>query len=217
MPILVVGAGAAGLVAAITASGHGRPVRVIESTADGGRKILISGGGRCNLLPRALQPERFVTSSPAHLVRRLLRSWPLDSQKTFFERDVGIPLKLEEETAKYFPVSDRARDVRDGLVSLARRSGVEFQFSTRLVALAPSAAGWTVTTTRGVDRARAVILATGGLSVPSTGSDGGGLEAAIALGHQHHDTYPALTPLVAEPAVHADLAGVSLNVRVRAR
>jgi predicted flavoprotein YhiN len=123
-PIVVVGAGAAGLAAAIHAAGHGAPVVVLESTGDGGRKILISGGGRCNVLPQALEPARFVSEGPAHLVRHLLRSWPLAEQHRFFEDDVGVPLALEAESRKYFPASDRARDVRDGLVALARRRGV---------------------------------------------------------------------------------------------
>src|SRR5688500_12162111 len=84
-PIVVVGAGAAGLAAAIHAAGHGTPVVVLEATADGGRKILISGGGRCNVLPEAIEPARFVTDGPAHLVRHLLRSWPLVEQRRFFE------------------------------------------------------------------------------------------------------------------------------------
>src|ERR1043166_7243903 len=101
--IVVVGAGAAGLAAAIFASADRTPVTVIERTADGGRKILISGGGRCNILPEALEPRRFVTSSPAPLVQRLLRSWPLRGQRAFFEEDVGLPLALESETRKWFP------------------------------------------------------------------------------------------------------------------
>ena len=117
--IIVVGAGAAGLAAAIFAS-RSQPVTVIESTAEGGRKILISGGGRCNILPEALEPKRFVSGSSAPLVQRFLRSWPLRAQLEFFERDVGVPLKLEADSRKWFPVSDRARDVRDGLVVLAR-------------------------------------------------------------------------------------------------
>src|SRR4030095_1297535 len=118
--IVVVGAGAAGLRAALFAGGSRQPVTLIESTADGGRKILISGGGRCNVLPEALEPKRFVTNSPATPVQRFLRSWPLRAQREFFERDVGVPLKLEADSRKWFPVSDRARDVRDGLVALAR-------------------------------------------------------------------------------------------------
>ena len=79
-PVLIVGAGAAGLMAAIFAADRGRRVIVLETTDDGGRKILISGGGRCNVLPRALEPDRFVSDSPRPLVRRLLRSWPLEQQ-----------------------------------------------------------------------------------------------------------------------------------------
>ena len=213
--IIVVGAGAAGLAAAIFAS-RSQPVTVIESTADGGRKILISGGGRCNVLPEALEPTRFVTDSPAPLVRRFLRSWPLRAQLEFFERDVGVPLKLEAESRKWFPVSDRARDVRDGLIALARRKGVTFRFETQLIDLQASNAGWSIKTTRGDLQATAVVLATGGLSVPATGSTGIGLKLAQALGHVAHETYPALTPLVAAPARHAHLSGVSLNVRIRA-
>jgi len=216
-PVVVVGAGAAGLVAAIFARRAGQPVVVLEKTADGGRKILISGGGRCNILPDAIEPERFVTASPAHLVRRLLRSWPLEAQRTFFERDVGIPLVFEAATRKWFPASHRARDVRDGLIALARREGVEFQFGCELMDVTATAGGWQVATARGDITARRVILATGGLSVPSTGSDGAGLLAAARLGHAVHETYPALTPLVAEPAIHGGLSGISLNVRLRAR
>ena len=212
--IVVAGAGAAGLVAAIFAAERSS-VTILERTRDGGRKILISGGGRCNILPDALEPDRFVTDSPAHVLRGMLRAWPLAAQRRFFERDVGIPLKLEEATGKLFPVSDRARDVRDGLVELARRRGVRFQFDTSLTGLSPTPQGWRVETTRGAIDTRAVVLATGGLSVPTTGSDGTGLRLAAALGHVVHDTYPALTPLTGDAAAHASLSGVSLAVRIR--
>jgi predicted Rossmann fold flavoprotein len=215
--VAVIGAGAAGLMAAIFARRGGRPVVVCEKTTDGGRKILISGGGRCYILPAELQPERFVTASAPHLARRMLRSWPLDRQREFFEHDAGIPLVLEAETAKWFPASHRARDVRDGLVALARSEGVEFRFDTALTDLAPGDGRWRVRTSRGEIDAERVILATGGFSVPATGSDGAGLRVAGDLAHVVHETYPALTPLVAEPAAHAALAGISLDVRVRAK
>ena len=213
---VIVGAGAAGIVAAIFASERSS-VTLVERTSDGGRKILISGGGRCNILPVALEPDRFVTESPPHLLRGMLRAWPLVAQRGFFERDVGVPLMLEEETGKVFPVSGRARDVRDGLIELAGRRGVQFQWDTSVTGLAPTSNGWSIETTRGAIDARAVVLATGGLSVPKTGSDGTGIRLATRLGHVLHDTYPALTPLIAEPAAHASLAGVSLNVRLRAK
>jgi len=214
--IVIVGAGAAGIVAAIFASERSS-VTLVERTSDGGRKILISGGGRCNILPIALEPDRFVTESRPHLLRGMLRAWPLVAQREFFERDVGIPLMLEEETRKVFPASGRARDVRDRLIELARQRGVQFRWDTSVTGLTPTSHGWSIETTRGPIHARAVVLATGGLSVPKTGSDGTGIRLAIRLGHTVHDTYPALTPLIAEPAVHASLAGVSLNVRLRTK
>ena len=217
MTVLVIGAGAAGLVAAICAAGRGHTIVVIESTTDGGRKILISGGGRCNVLPEALEPNRFVTDSSQPILRRLLRSWPLDDQRAFFERDVGIPLTFEAETRKFFPASHRARDVRDGLIALAGRRGVALRFGESLQALTPAGDGWMATTSRGQLEADRAVLASGGRSVPATGSDGAGLELAKGFGHVITPVYPALTPLVADPPVHAALSGVSLPVRVRAR
>lgn len=212
----MVGAGAAGLVAAIFASAGARAVVVIERTADGGRKILISGGGRCNILPSTLAPERFVTDSPAHLMRALLRAWPLAAQQQFFETEVGLPLRLEPETGKLFPTSNKARDVRDGLVRLAKRHGVGFRFGTAMTGLAADGEAWTLDTSSGPIRASRVILATGGLSVPATGSDGTGITLAAALGHAVHTTYPALTPLTVD-AQTTLLPGLSLPVRLRAR
>ena len=90
--IVVGGAGAAGLCAAIFARSGQQAVTVVEVTRDGGRKILISGGGRCNVLPEKLEPQRFVTASPRPLVQRLLRSWPLQGQHAFFEQEVGVAL-----------------------------------------------------------------------------------------------------------------------------
>jgi predicted Rossmann fold flavoprotein len=218
--IVVVGAGAAGLAAAIFARSSGGEVLLLERTSDGGRKILISGGGRCNILPSSLHPERFVTDSPPHLMRGLLRSWPLQAQRAFFEDEVGIPLALEEETGKLFPASNRARDVRDGLLALARARGVTVQTQTTVTDVQPIGGGssrWHLATSRGDIDASSVILATGGLSVPLTGSDGTGLTIARRLGHQMQPTYPALTPLTGSTPLLASLSGISLDVRIRAK
>ncbi len=187
-------------MAAIFAAEGPAPVVVLERTADGGRKILISGGGRCNILPSVLAPERFVTDSPAHLLRGLLRSWPLAAQRRFFEEDAGIPLALEAESGKLFPRSNRARDVRDGLVALARRRGVRFQFGVTVTGIVRDGRRWCLDTSAGAVLGSRAILATGGLSVPATGSDGTGLRIAGVLGHEVHDTYPALTPLTFSPS-----------------
>jgi len=218
--IAVVGAGAAGLVAAIFARTTGAPVTLLERTPDGGRKILISGGGRCNILPSSLHPEQFVTDSPAHLMRGLLKSWPLTEQRRFFEEEVGLPLTLEAETGKLFPRSDRARDVRDGLMQLAQKGGVVFQGDTHVTRLSRGSGddpSWRLQTSQGDLLASTVILATGGLSVPSTGSDGAGLRFAEGLGHSIQPLYPALTPLTGRMPADANLAGISLSVRLRAK
>lgn len=257
--VVVVGGGAAGFMAAIAAAEARDAARragtaqddvrvvLLERTADGGRKILISGGGRCNVLPSVLDPAHYVTDSSPNTLRKILTSWPLPEQRAFFERGLGIPLEQEAETGKLFPASNRARDVRDALVAEAARLGVELRFSVSVEALEPAGpapgAGWRLRlhrrdlsgAPRGAERAPAiapsnttsnvpsyeewlhadaVILATGGLSVPATGSDGTGLRLVEALGHTLHPAYPALTPLLVDPPPHGPLAGVSLSVAI---
>lgn len=215
LPIVVVGAGAAGLLAAIFAASGERRVLLLERTPDGGRKILVSGGGRCNILPSAVDPGRFVTDSSPNTLRKILTSWPLDAQRRFFEAEAGIPLALEPETGKLFPVSNRSREVRDQLLALARRRGVEVRFGALVEDLVTSTDGvpWTVRLAGGeATGAAAVIVATGGLSLPGTGSDGSGLAIVQRLGHTLHPTYPALTPLTLDPPRYAPLAGISRPV-----
>jgi hypothetical protein len=215
--VAVVGAGAAGTMAAIVAAGAGAEVLLLERTRDGGRKILISGGGRCNILPARLDEARFVTDSSPHTLRKILRSWPLPEQVAFFERDLGLPLAEEPDTGKLFPRSDRARDVRDGLLALAARRGARVMTGVRVTGLAPATHGWRLEAEGAPPiEADAVVVATGGLSVPSTGSDGTGLRLLAGLGHAVNPTYPALTPITCDPPAFADLSGVSLTVKLAA-
>ncbi len=219
--VAVIGAGAAGTMAAIFAASRGARTLLLERTRDGGRKILISGGGRCNVLPMAADESRFVTESSPHLLRKMIRSWPLAEQIAFFETDLGIPLAEEKESGKLFPTSNRARDVRDALLSLAVRKGATLMMESLVTGLEPTRSGWRIERRGGPPvEADAVIVATGGLSVPNTGSDGAGLRMVEDLGHTVHPTYAALTPLLAEvapAAVFPRLAGVSLPVRLTAR
>jgi hypothetical protein len=218
--VIVIGAGAAGTMAAIFASAAGAETILLERTKDGGRKILISGGGRCNVLPMRVDESRFVTDSSVNTLRRIVRSWPLAEQRRFFEQDVGIPLVDEPEAAKVFPASHKARDVRDGLLALAARNGTQLRMNARVLDLSPVDGQWRIALEDSPPLAAdAVILACGGLSVPNTGSDGTGLDIARRLGHTMHPTYPALTPLLAVNTTpeFASLAGVSLTVTLTAR
>jgi predicted Rossmann fold flavoprotein len=233
--VVVIGAGAAGFMAALFAARardsaggrqgpRGRGVLLLERPAEGGKKILMSGGGRCNVLPSVLHPSRYVTGSSPNTMRNILLSWPLAEQRRFFEEELGLALALEEETGKLFPVSNTARDVRDGLRATAERAGAVIRGGAVVVGIdsvgesdAIGARRWRVRLADGggFDAAR-VIIATGGLSVPATGSDGTGIDIVRRLGHTIHETYPALTPLTCSPPRYGALSGVSLRVRLSA-
>ncbi|MBA3670502.1 MAG: aminoacetone oxidase family FAD-binding enzyme [Gemmatimonadaceae bacterium] len=216
--VVVIGAGAAGTMAAIFAARGGARTTLLERTRDGGRKILISGGGRCNVLPLVVDESRFITDSSPNTLRKILRSWPLDEQVHFFEQEIGIPLVEERESLKRFPASHKARDVRDGLLAHARQCSVDIRFDTQVTGFSATAAGWRVDIASGAPLdADAVIVATGGLSVPATGSDGLGLRVLREMGHAMHRTYAALTPLTSSDATLAALSGVSLTVSLTAR
>ena len=204
-------------MAAIFAAESGARVTLLERTRDGGRKILISGGGRCNVLPARLDETRFVTDSSPNTLRKMLRSWPLDDQAAFFENRLGIPLTVETETMKRFPASHRARDVRDGLLTCARTAGAAIRFDTMVADFAPTRHGWRVALEQGAPiEADVVIVATGGLSVPATGSDGTGLRVLEGMGYEMHPVYPALTPITSTSPEFAALSGVSLTVTLTA-
>ncbi len=215
--VVVIGAGAAGTMAAVFAASAGAETILLERTKDGGRKILISGGGRCNVLPAHLDETRFVTDSSPNTLRKIVRSWPLAEQVAFFEHEVGVPLVEETVSDKLFPASHKARDVRDGLLALARARGATLEMESLVSDIVPTAAGWMVQRSGAAPLAAdAVIVATGGLSVPMTGSEGTGLRVLERLGHVMHPTYAALTPLVAAGSPFAELAGVSLTVTLHA-
>ena len=205
-------------MAAIFAATGGADTLLLERTRDGGRKILISGGGRCNILPARVDERRFVTDSSPNTLRKMLRSWPLTEQIAFFEGELGLQLVEEAETGKLFPSSNRARDVRDGLLAVAARRGARFLPETTVTGFEPIASGWRISR-EGADPliVDAVIVATGGLSVPNTGSDGRGLAILESLGHTIHPTYAALTPAVAGQNPFGALAGISLPVTIAAR
>ena len=216
--LAILGGGAAGLLAAIRAAGAGAEgVVVLEAAAQPGRKILVSGGGRCNVLPMEEARERFVSASPARVVGRYLARVPLEEQRAFFEELLGGPLREEPEGKKLFPPTNRAKDVRDALVARALAAGATIRTGVVVREVGWTDGGFSIRLAEGPDvRAAGVILATGGLSVLGGGADGGGFAWAGALGHTVLPTYPALVPLTGDAPAHHALAGVSVNARVTA-
>ena len=211
--IVVVGAGAAGLATAIFVRmlNPAREVRVVDGAARPGAKILVSGGSRCNVT-NSVVTEKDYWGGKRTIIRNVLRRLPVADTVAFFER-LGVPLK-EEPGGKLFPRSDRSRDVLDALLRAAADVGVALSPSTRVHRIAGERGTFRLDTSRGAIDAAAVVLATGGLSLPKTGSDGGGLEMAHALGHRIVPTTPALAPLTLGDGVHARLSGVSQDVEL---
>jgi predicted Rossmann fold flavoprotein len=215
--VCVVGGGAAGLMAALSAARHGAPqVTLLEGTPRLGTKILMSGGTRCNVTHDVVLPSDYYGGS-RHVVARLLREFSHLDTARFFEEELGVPLK-REETGKLFPVSDDAQEVVDALVARARALGVTILPGRKVTSITRSTAGDGYelgTAEAGTIHARRVILTTGGLSFPRTGSDGTGYALVQSLGHSLERTSPALTPLVARSGgMHERLRGVTLPVRL---
>jgi predicted Rossmann fold flavoprotein len=206
--VAIVGGGAAGLAAGIFAArrGPGAAIVVLDGARRLGAKILVSGGGRCNVTNVGVTERDFNGGSPP-FVRRVLGAFGAGDAVAFF-REIGVALH-EEEDGKLFPDSNRARTVLDALLGEAEWRGVGVLADHRVKAIARADSGFRLETTRGAWLARRVVLATGGLSLPKTGSDGGGYALARGLGHGLVATTPGLAPLVLEGAFHARLSGVS--------
>jgi predicted Rossmann fold flavoprotein len=211
-----VGAGAAGLATAIFAARRmpGRVVVALDGAARPGAKILISGGARCNVTNVAVG-ERDFWGGRRSIVRRVLRSFPAEQAAAFF-RELGVALHAEDD-GKLFPDSGRARTVLEALLREVARRGVRLQAGRRVTAVVARPDGYELETSAGPLRARRLVLATGGLSLPKTGSDGLGYRLAQALGHSLVDTTPALAPLLLEGGLHAGLSGVSCEAELLLR
>ena len=182
-------------------------VLVLDGARTIGAKILVSGGSRCNVTNRVVTERDFWGGSP-RLVARVLRAFPADRAARFFE-ELGVALH-EEDDGKLFPDSNRSRTVLDALLAEAARRGVTIESGARVVAVHDDAEGFKVALAGGASvQARTVVLATGGRSLPKSGSDGFGYQLAAAFGHGCVATTPALAPLVLRGLVHAELAGVS--------
>ncbi len=179
--VVVVGGGAAGLLAALAAARGGRRVLVLEAAKDAGRKILVSGGGRCNVLPMEDAPARFISESPNRLVQRFLDRWPLSGQRLFFEELLGGKLREEPESRKLFPPSNRAKDVRDALREALAAAGATLRAAAPVRDLVRAGEGFAVRLDGGEEiAAPRVILATGGRSVLAGGADAAGYEWAAS-------------------------------------
>lgn len=239
--VAVIGAGAAGLTAALRAAEKGARVVLFNAHPKIGLKILMSGGTRCNVTHEAVT-ERDFNGGSRNVIARILRAFDVAATLIWFEEQLDVALKLEE-SGKYFPVTDDAETVLSALIEACRRSGVHIESGARVVrvnkvgdggfklaieTIRDSAAfdggavrahgdhGWELPEMM-IDRslfAKRVILASGGLSFPRTGSDGYGYALASALGHTIVPPVPALTPLAAADPLCREAQGVTIDAQL---
>lgn len=212
--VAIVGGGAAGLAAAIFAAEAGGPgcrVVILDGARTLGAKILVSGGGRCNVTHDRVTPDDF--NGPRTIVRNVLAAFDAAAAVRWFA-SLGVELK-REETGKLFPVTDSARTVLSALLERCRQLGVTIRTGARVGAISVAGETFELEHSGGRLECNRAILSTGGRSLPRSGSDGAGWEMVRKLGHSVTDTYPALVPLVLDPSMfHASVSGIAHEVEL---
>ena len=207
--VVVVGAGAAGLMAAVAAGRAGARVLIIEKNKKPGVKILMSGGSRCNITHNCDNLGIIKAFGPkGKFLHSALASFGTRDAVAFFEA-AGVPTKVEE-TGKVFPVSNRAHHVLEALVTEVEKAGGVFSFLEPCEVIEPTADGLDVVTPLRRIHSKAVILTTGGQSFPKCGTTGDGYGFARNLGHTIVPVRPALVPLALREQWVAGLSGLTI-------
>ncbi|NWF68470.1 MAG: aminoacetone oxidase family FAD-binding enzyme [Chloroflexi bacterium] len=216
--VVIVGAGAAGLMAAIWAARTHpqRSILLLDGARTLGAKILVAGGGRCNVT-HDMVDENAYAGAARNTLKKVLRRFDVAQTSAFF-RELGVELK-REDTGKLFPVTDSARTVLDALLAAARAANVQLLYPRRVESITRTAGGFCVSGLWGSVETPRVVLATGGRSLPKSGSDGQGYRLAQALGHTLTPRiFPALVPLTL-PKEHfiCALSGVTVPAALEVR
>jgi predicted Rossmann fold flavoprotein len=214
--LVIVGGGAAGLAAAIAFGERkdSRRVILLDGAKALGAKILVSGGGRCNVTNDVVTAADFFGNR--RIIKNVLAAWSVQQTIEWFA-GMGVELK-REVTGKLFPTTDKARTVLHALLERCDCVGVEMWTGRRVSGIERADGDFTVHTSGEAIHANAVMLATGGRSLPKSGSDGSGYALARSLGHSLTRTAPALVPLLLDDTMfHEQLAGLSHDVTLTTR
>ena len=214
--VCVIGAGPAGLMSAIFAAQSKATVVVIERNQAPGRKLLLTGGGRCNITHTGTVDDFVrVYGKSGRFLRHCLHEFSPDATREFFSQ-IGIETKVDEQGC-VFPMSERAGDVRDALLRECLKLGVQFIFGRGVQGIEKIRGEYAIFAGGEIASAAKVIIATGGASYPATGSTGDGYKLAKSLRHTIIEPRPALVPLVSTEKWCAELAGISRdNVTISA-
>lgn len=208
---IVVGGGAAGLMAASTAALYGKKILILDRNERLGRKLLITGKGRCNVT-NDCDANEFIENIPTNskFLYSAIHQFSTEDTKNFFERH-EVPLKTERGK-RVFPVSDRAADICDALIKSCKDANVIVK-KDRIVSLLTEEQQIKGVVGESGEKyfSNAIVLATGGMSYPLTGSSGDGYNLAQSVGHTIKEIHPSLVPIVSKNQDCADMQGLSLK------
>jgi len=211
--VVILGAGAAGLMCAAVAGRRGRSVLLLEQSRQPAEKIRISGGGRCNFTNLHTSPANFLSNNP-RFCRSALSGY---TQRDFIARVESYGIAYHEKTRGQLFCDGSSRQIIDMLLEECRRAKAQLRLGTRVSAISGAEGGFVVTSDQGEFRCRSLVVATGGPSIPKMGSSGFGYKIAEQFGHGMVPPRAALVPLTFDPALLAtfgDLTGVSLDAVV---
>ncbi len=209
--VIVVGAGASGLFAAITAARRGNQVLVLEHMDQAGKKLLATGNGKCNFTNQVQELRCYKGEAPA-FVASVLEQFSMEKTLAFF-REIGI-FSLEKRGGYLYPYSQQASSLREALLGECDRLSIPILLEVGIRRIRKEKDGFVVETKTGDYRSQYCILATGGKAAPKSGSDGSGFVYAKQLGHNPVELCPSLVPLLGKESWQKDLAGVRARGKV---
>ena len=210
--LIIVGAGASGLCSAITSARKGVDVTILDQNSRIGRKILVSGNGRCNIANRHLELLRFHTTAPKR-VQQILQDYSLQNILEFLNL-IGIEIE-EELEGKLFPMNRQASSVVSLLVRECQRLGVKIISECKVTHIQKEKNSFILQTSKGVFKSKQLLLTTGSPASPQLGGSDLGIEFARTLGHNIIPSYPALVPLESEATWTKIASGVKIYSHIK--
>jgi len=212
--VIIIGAGAAGLMCAFSAARRGRQVLLLDHANKAGKKILMSGGGRCNFTNLYTEPANFLSNNPHFCKSALARYTQWDFLELVGRH--GVPYH-EKKLGQMF-CDNKSSDILEMLLAECSDAGVELHLNTAVQAIEKTAQGYALETGLGALHCQSLVIATGGLSIPTLGASGFGYQVARQFGHTVLPTRAGLVPFtITEPALKAlcgELSGTSVDCRV---
>jgi predicted Rossmann fold flavoprotein len=210
---VIIGAGAAGLMCALTAAGRGRQVLLVDHANKAGKKILMSGGGRCNFTNMYADPANFASENPHFCKSALARYTPWDFVAMVDKH--GVPYH-EKKLGQLF-CDNRSKDILGMLLDECQRAGVDLRLDTSVQQIEKTESGYLSSTTMGQVASLSLVVATGGLSIPTLGATGFGYEIARQFGHTVLSTRAGLVPFTCSGQLRdlcVELTGTSVDCAV---